>query len=113
MKEFCRTAVFLALWSLIGIMPSFAQEGEDVFSRHWVDYRNGEISLAFDATPVSVALGVIRDRTGFRIDIPSPDQEQVINLRLSSLPLDPAMRYVITSIGYENFAVMYDDEGRP
>ena len=93
--------------------PSFAQELEDASFRHWVDYRNGELSVAFDATPVPVALAVIRARTGFRIDMPTMDKEQVVYLRLSRLPFESAMRLVLASIGYDNFAVMYDDEGRP
>jgi len=93
--------------------PSFAQELEDVSFRQWVDYRNGELSVAFDDTPLPVALSVIYTGTGLQIDMPTVDQEQVVNLRLSGLPFESAMRLVLASMGYDNFAVMYDDEGRP
>lgn len=36
-----------------------------------------------------------------------------MNLRLSRLPLEPAVRSLIASIGFRNFALVYDEEGYP
>ncbi|MBF8254616.1 MAG: hypothetical protein HW373_1311, partial [Deltaproteobacteria bacterium] len=38
---------------------------------------------------------------------------KVVSLRLDRQPLEPAVRSLISTIGYRNFAMMYDDSGRP
>jgi hypothetical protein len=38
---------------------------------------------------------------------------KVVSLRLDRQPLEPAVRSLISTIGYRNFAVMYDESGRP
>ena len=92
---------------------SWAQNKEDDFYQSWVQFRDGEISITFDQTPVPFALYVIHAQTGFQIVIPTNAQTKVVNLRLPRQPLEPAVRSLISNIGYQNFALMYDDTGRP
>lgn len=89
------------------------QTTEDEYYRQWVDFRDGEISVDFDQTPVVFALHAIHAKTGFQIVIPSPSQARVLNLRLRRQPLEPAIRSLISTIGYQNFALLYDASGRP
>lgn len=105
----------VALASLLLIEPAKAgaQTATEDFYREWVDYRNGEISLEFDQTPLQFALHAIQEKTGFQIVIPSPGQHGMVNLRLRRQPLEPAIRTLISSIGYQNFALVYDERGRP
>ena len=102
--------VVLILWRCA---PAGAQTGADDFYRQWVDYRNGEISVDFDQTPVPFALHAIHAKTGFQIVIPSPSEARMVNLRLQRQALEPAIRELIWTIGYRNFALLYDDSGRP
>jgi len=90
-----------------------AQTSSEDFYRQWVDYRGGEISMAFDQTPVQFALHAIHAKTGFQIVIPSTTETKVVNLRLQRQPLEPAVRSLISTIGFKNFALMYDGDGRP
>src|SRR5215467_5870088 len=100
----------VTLLAIVGIKPAFAQED---FVYQWVNYQDGEVSLAFDQAPVAVALNVIHARTGVKIVLPASAENKVLNLKLDRLPLEPAVRSLITSIGFSNFALMYDDTGRP
>jgi type II secretory pathway component GspD/PulD (secretin) len=93
--------------------PSLAQNKDDDFYQPWVDYRNGEISVAFDRTPVQFALQAFHAKTGFQIIIPSSAETKFVNLRLARQQLEPAVRSIISNIGYSNFALMYDKGGRP
>src|SRR5215467_9843229 len=100
----------VTLLAIVGIKPAFAQED---FVYQWVNYQDGEVSLAFDQAPVAVALNVIHARTGVKIVLPASAENKILNLKLDRLPLEPAVRSLITSIGFNNFALMYDDTGRP
>jgi len=93
--------------------PSLAQNKDDDFYQPWVDYRNGEISVAFDRTPVQFALQAFHAKTGFQIIVPSSAETKFVNLRLARQQLEPAVRSIISNIGYSNFALMYDKDGRP
>jgi type II secretory pathway component GspD/PulD (secretin) len=93
--------------------PSLAQNKDDDFYQPWVDYRNGEISVAFDRTPVQFALQAFHAKTGFQIIVPSSAETKFVNLRLARQQLEPAVRSIISNIGYSNFALMYDKGGRP
>jgi type II secretory pathway component GspD/PulD (secretin) len=93
--------------------PSLAQNKDDDFYQPWVDYRNGEISVAFDRTPVQFALQAFHAKTGFQIIVPSSAETKFVNLRLARQQLEPAVRSIISNIGYSNFALMYDKTGRP
>jgi hypothetical protein len=60
-----------------------------------------------------VALNAIQARTGVRIVLPASAENKILNLKLDRLPIEPAVRSLISSIGFNNFALMYDDTGRP
>lgn len=113
MKEHGR-ALFMLLLFFLGNGPAVAVEssGDDQY-RQWIDYRNGEISIAFEQTPVRFALHVIQAKTGLQIIIPSNSEVKLVNLKLDRQPFEPAMRSFISTMGYKNFALMYDQDGRP
>jgi hypothetical protein len=90
-----------------------AQTEVNDFYRQWVDYRNGAVSLAFDQTPIRFAISALHATTGFQIVVPSVTEIKVVNLKLHQQPLEPAIRSLISSIGYKNFAMMYDENGQP
>ncbi len=113
MKGYLRIGFLLALLAFFGVKPAFSQGFEDFYYQPWVEYQDGEISVAFEQTPVEVAFRAIRQRTGFQIVLPPATRGQLLNLRLSRLPLEPAVRSLISSIGFRSFALMYDEEGRP
>ena len=108
MRKPLRTVI--TLLAFVGFKPAFAQE--DMIYQ-WVDYRDGEVSVAFDQAPVAVALNAIQARTGVRIVLPASAENKILNLKLERLPIEPAVRSLISSIGFNNFALMYDDTGRP
>jgi hypothetical protein len=45
--------------------------------------------------------------------LPPATASQFLSLRLSQLPLEPAVRSLLTSVGFRNFALLYDEEGYP
>jgi hypothetical protein len=104
---------FLAVFITLPVVPAIAQTDVDEYYRQWIDYRNGEISVAFDDTPLQFALHAFHARTGFQIVVPTPIERKVVSLRIDRQPLEPAVRSLISTIGFRNFAVMYDDNGRP
>lgn len=113
MKQLSNTAFFLALLMLGGVPSVFPQAAEDPRSERWVQFRNGEISLDFDQIPVYVALETIRARTGVDIVLPSAGEREFLNIRLTRLPLEPAVRFLLLHIGVKSFVLMYDGQGRP
>jgi hypothetical protein len=113
MKTCVSIISLLALLWTSRLSPALAQTGPDEFYRPWVDYRNGAVSLAFDQTPIPFAISAIHATTGFQIVIPLASATKVVNLKLSQQPLEPAVRSLISSIGYKNFAFMYDAKGHP
>ena len=113
MKTYLRILPALAALILLSGESASGQTTEDEYYRQWVDFRDGEISVDFDQTPVVFALHAIHAKTGFQIVIPSPSQARVLNLRLRRQPLEPAIRSLISTIGYQNFALLYDASGRP
>jgi hypothetical protein len=102
-----------ALVWLMAANTSWAQNQDDDLYQPWVQVRDGEISMTFDQTPVPFALYAIHAKTGFQIVIPANAQTKVVSLRLSRQRLEPAVRLLISNIGYQNFAMMYDAAGRP
>ena len=113
MTRYLRTGLFLASLVFLAKTTAFAQtSGEDLY-REWVDYRDGEISVDFDQTPVQFALYAIHAKTGFQIVMPAMSEAKAVSFRVSRQALEPAMRSLISRIGYKNFALMYDDTGRP
>jgi len=90
-----------------------AQTEVNEFYRRWVDYQNGAVSLAFDQTPIPFAISALHATTGIQIIVPPVSEIKVVNLRLHQQPLEPAVRSLISSIGFKNFALMYDEKGQP
>jgi hypothetical protein len=109
-KKACVILATLMIW---GARPAQPQEPENSSYEETVGYRDGEISVTFEQTPVVVALNVIEAWTGFQIIVPAAVENQLVNLRLNRLALEPAFRSLISSIGFSNFALMYDAHGRP
>jgi hypothetical protein len=105
--------IVLGAFLLLAGKSALGQSAADDFYAQWVDYRGGEISLDFDRIPIVFALHAIHAKTGFQIVIPSPSDSRVVNFRLQRQPLEPAMRSLISTIGYDNFAFLYDNVGRP
>jgi hypothetical protein len=100
----------LALAS-VGIQAAVAQTSE--FYPQWVEYRDDHISFAFDQIPVVVALQAFRQKTGFQFTLPSSADSKLLNLRLERSPLEPAVYSLLSNIGFRNFALIYDERGRP
>lgn len=109
----CLPAFVFALLTALRISSAGAQTETDDFYRHWVNYRNGAVSLAFERTPIPFALSALHATTGFQIVIPPASERKLINLKIDQQPLEPAVRSLITSIGYKNFALIYDEKGQP
>lgn len=93
--------------------PAAAQTSDDDFYQQWVDMKNGEVSIAFNQTPVRLALDAFRAKTGFHIVVPISSESKTVNLRLNRQRVEPAVRSLISTIGFDNFALVYDREGRP
>jgi hypothetical protein len=93
--------------------PAFTQELVDTLYREQVEYKDGKISVDFDQIPLAVALNAIQIKTGFEITLPPATGGKLLSLRLNRLPLEPAVRSLITTIGFRNFALVYDEEGYP
>ena len=98
MKQILQVPSFLALFVGFGAGLAFGQTDADEL-RQWVEYRNGEISLDFDRTPLEFALYAIQARTGFQIVIPTSSDARLLNLRLRRQPFEPAIRSLISTIG--------------
>jgi hypothetical protein len=95
------------------IETASAQSSEEAFYQQWVEYRDEQISVAFDQIPVLVALHAIRQKTGFQFNLPSSADSKLLNLRLHRSPLEPAVYSLLSTIGFRNFALIYDERGRP
>ncbi|MSP39762.1 MAG: hypothetical protein EXR70_14845 [Deltaproteobacteria bacterium] len=113
MQYLIKLAVLLAFLTAAMPVRVKAQSDMDDLYRPWIDYRDGEISVAFEQTPVPFALHAFHARTGFQIVVPSSVEAQLLSLRFNRQALEPAVRSLISTIGYSNFAVIYDDHGRP
>jgi len=113
MQYLIKLAVLLALLATALPVRVSAQSDVDELYQQWIDYRNGEISIAFEQTPVPFALHAFHARTGFQIVVPASAEPQTVSLRLNRQALEPAVRSLISTIGYRNFAMMYDENGRP
>ena len=112
MQSFSTIGLLLAL-VFVSVGPAFAQGVEDPFYRERVEYQDGKLSVDFDQTPLEVALNDLQIKAGVEIVIPPITEHKLLNLRLSRLPLEPAVRFLIASIGFRSFALMYDDKGLP
>lgn len=113
MKTLPKLGFFLIPLALAFARPGAAQSEAEDYYRQWIDYRDGEISVAFERTPVQFALHAFQARTGCQIVLPTTTETKLVSLRLERQPLEPAVRTLISTIGYKNFAMIYDDSGRP
>jgi hypothetical protein len=109
--------ILVVFFAVAPAFPYLGDEPEEEqwieYYRQWVEYKDGEISVAFDETPLQVALYHIHARTGLEIVVPSASKNKSLNLRLKRLSLEPAVRSLLSSIGFNSFALMYDETGRP
>ena len=112
MRSFLRIA-FVVVPVFLDAESAFPQGVVDTLYRERVEYEDGKISVDFDHTPLGVALNAIQIKTGLQITVPPATESKILNLRLSRLPLEPAVRSLIASVGFRNFALVYDEEGYP
>jgi hypothetical protein len=112
MRTVLRIIPLLSALIFSSSVPAADQTSED-FYRDWVDYSNGQVALTFYQTPLSFALYAIHAKTGLQIIMPSSSEVKLVNLKLDRQPFEPAMRSFISTMGYKNFALMYDQDGRP
>jgi hypothetical protein len=112
MRSLSRIGFALAL-AVSSVQQAFPQTIADTLYREHVQYEDGKISVDFDQTPLGIALNAIQIKTGLQITVPPTTESKLLNLRLSRLPLEPAVRSLIASIGFRNFALVYDEEGYP
>ena len=110
MKNYVTAGILLAP---LATAAAFAQSGDEDFYQQWVNIKDGEVSVAFNQTPVQFALDAFHAKTGFNIVVPASTESKTVNLRLHRQPFEPAVRSLISTIGYENFAMVYDQKGRP
>ena len=113
MKKYSIIASIAGVLATVGIQAAGAQTSEEAFYPQWVEYRDDHISLAFDQIRVVDALDAIRQKTGFQFTLPSSADSKLLNLRLERSPLEPAVHSLLSSIGFRNFALIYDERGRP
>lgn len=113
MKKLSKIASLAGLLACLDTAAAAAQGLEETFYRQWVEYRDDQLSVAFDQTPVVVALQAIRQKTGFQFNLPSSADSKLLNLRLERSPLEPALYSLLSNIGFRNFALIYDERGRP
>jgi hypothetical protein len=110
MKNYLTAGILLAP---LAAAAAFAQSVDEDFYQQWVNIKDGEVSVAFNQTPVQFALDAFHAKTGFNIVVPASTESKTVNLRLHRQPFEPAVRSLISTIGYDNFAMVYDQKGRP
>ncbi len=108
-----RSLFALAILVLFANKPAFPQDAADPVYREWVDYKDGEVSMAFHQIPVEIALDAIRAETGLQIIVPPSAANKLLSLQLERLPIEPAVQSFVSGIGFKNFALMYDSDGQP
>jgi hypothetical protein len=113
MKKISKIMSVAAVLGYAVIEVASAQSSEEASYQQWVEYRDEQISVAFDQIPVLVALHAIRQKTGFQFNLPSSADSKLLNLRLDRSPLEPAVYSLLSTIGFRNFALIYDERGRP
>ena len=113
MKKLSKIASVAAILACAATKSASAQLLEDDSYQRWVEYHNEQISVTFEQIPVLVALQAIRQKTGFQFNLPSSADSKLLNLRLERSPLEPAVYSLLSTIGFKNFALIYDERGRP
>jgi hypothetical protein len=113
MKCFAQVGFSLGLLLFVGFSSAYPQSRDDETSRDKVEYRDGEISVTFRQVSVEFAVNAIHARTGFQIVVPPEANSKTLSLYLRGIPIEVAMRSLISSIGFNSFAMTYDRAGRP
>jgi hypothetical protein len=113
MKKLSKIAFLAGVLACVGNQAAAAQTLEEAFYPQWVEFRDDHLSVAFDQIPVFVALQAIRQKTGFQFSLPSSADSKLLNFRLERSPLEPAVYSLLSNIGFRNFALIYDERGRP
>jgi hypothetical protein len=112
MKMIAQLAMAVGLL-LAGTSSAASESAGDEPYRRWVEYHNGEISVTFRQVPVEFAVAAIQARTGIEMIVPAEANSKTLSLVLKKVPIEVAMRSLITSIGFNSFAMTYDKAGRP
>jgi hypothetical protein len=113
MKKLSKIACLTGVMACLSIQAVVAQTSEKAFDAQWVEYSDHHISVAFDRIPVADAVQAIREKTGFQFSLPSSADSKFLNLRLERSRLEPAVYSFLSNIGFRNFALIYDEHGRP
>jgi hypothetical protein len=113
MKRSRLWGIALPLLFSIGLPRAHPQSTDDEPFREWVEYREGEISVTFRQVSVEFAVNAIHSRTGFQIVVPPEANSKTLSLYLKRVPIEIAMRSLISSIGFSSFAMTYDKAGKP
>ena len=113
MKCFAQIGIALALVLLVGLISAYPQSRDDETSRDGVEFRDGEISVTFRQVSVEFAVNAIHARSGFQIVVPPEAKSKTLSLNLRRVPIEIAMRSLISSIGFSSFAITYDRAGQP
>jgi hypothetical protein len=113
MKKLPKITFLTTLLGCAGFQAASAQTWQEASYQQLVDFRDNQISVAFDRVPVGVALNAIRQKTGFQFSLPSSADSKLLNLRLERSQLEPAVHSLLSTIGFTNFALIYDERGLP
>jgi hypothetical protein len=113
MKNLFKIASLAGVLACIAIQEAVAQTSEEAFYQQWVEYRDDHLTVTFDRIPVILALQAIQQKTGFQFSLPASADSKLLNLRLERSPLEPAVYSLLSTIGFRNFALIYDERGRP
>ena len=113
MKKLSKIAFLAGVLACVGNQAAAAQTLEEAFYPQWVEFRDDHLSVAFDQIPVFDALQAIGQKTGFQFSLPSSADSKLLNFRLERSPLEPAVYSLLSNIGFRNFALIYDERGRP
>ncbi len=107
-----RTAAFawliLAWW--VGV-PFLLEGAEKAAGERWVRYENGQLSFAFEETPVGAALAAISEKTGIRIVLLPGVEEKAVSLRVEGVLLETGLRHLLRAVGLASFAIVYEEQG--
>lgn len=113
MKKLSKIAFLTGVLACVGNQAADAQTLEEAFYPQLVEFRDNHLSVAFDQIRLSEALQAIRQKTGLQFSLPSSADSKLLSFRLERSPLEPAVYSLLSNIGFRNFALIYDERGRP
>ena len=102
----------LALAS-VGIQAAVAQTSEELSIRSGLNIATTIFPLLSIRFLSLSRFRLFRQKTGFQFTLPSSADSKLLNLRLERSPLEPAVYSLLSNIGFRNFALIYDERGRP